>query len=116
MLVRFGCSADVLQRPILFSCCPAKRSKVERVLTAVCGCAERGYLDEQHRYRDETREALREFVQLGAHTLTLMPVCLGGCQEGKAQRLLRGGVGCGGPRGPEMSTAGNSWLGGRCAL
>eukprot|EP00931_Biecheleriopsis_adriatica_P034702 TRINITY_DN20021_c0_g5_i1.p1 TRINITY_DN20021_c0_g5~~TRINITY_DN20021_c0_g5_i1.p1 ORF type:complete len:4603 (-),score=1119.02 TRINITY_DN20021_c0_g5_i1:34-13842(-) len=37
----FGCSADVLQRPILFSC----------------------YLDEQHRYRDETREALRDFVQ-----------------------------------------------------
>lgn len=37
----FGCSADVLQRPILFSC----------------------YLDEQHHYRDETREALREFVK-----------------------------------------------------
>eukprot|EP00439_Symbiodinium_sp_Y106_P030402 s829_g3.t1 len=37
----FGCSADVLQRPILFSC----------------------YLDEQHRYRDETRENLREFVK-----------------------------------------------------
>ena len=24
-----------------------------------------GYLDEQHRYRDETRENLREFVRLG---------------------------------------------------
>ena len=37
----FGCSADVLQRPILFSC----------------------YLDEQKKYRDETREALRDFVK-----------------------------------------------------
>ena len=26
----------------------------------------KGYLDEQHRYRDETRESLREFVTLDA--------------------------------------------------
>jgi len=37
----FGCGADVLERPILFSC----------------------YLEEQHRYRDEPREKLREFVK-----------------------------------------------------